>query len=73
MARRSSRVYAQIETGDGIPYDGKPTDRGQLWKSDDGGDRWELMSYDRNLTGRAAYYTRCAVSLAGVPTKPPFA
>ncbi|SPE24608.1 Glycosyl hydrolase, BNR repeat-containing protein [Candidatus Sulfopaludibacter sp. SbA6] len=62
MARRSSRVYALIETGDGVPYDGKPTDRGQLWKSDDGGDRWELMSYDRNLTGRAAYYTRCAVS-----------
>jgi len=62
MARRSSRVYALIETGDGVPYDGKPTDRGQLWKSDDGGDHWELMSYDRNLTGRAAYYTRCAVS-----------
>ncbi|HYL77378.1 MAG TPA: sialidase [Bryobacteraceae bacterium] len=62
IARRSSRVYALIETGDGVPWNGKPTDRGQLWKTDDGGDRWELVSYDRQLTGRAAYYTRCAVS-----------
>jgi len=62
MARRTSRVYALIETGDGVPYDGKPTERGQLWMSDDAGDHWSLMSYDRNLTGRAAYYTRCAVS-----------
>jgi photosystem II stability/assembly factor-like uncharacterized protein len=62
MARRTSRIYALIETGDGVPWDGKPTQRGQLWKSDDGGDRWELVSYDRQLQGRAAYYTRCAVS-----------
>jgi photosystem II stability/assembly factor-like uncharacterized protein len=62
IARRSSRIYALIETGDGVPWDGKPTQRGQLWKSDDSGDRWELISYDRQLQGRAAYYTRCAVS-----------
>jgi photosystem II stability/assembly factor-like uncharacterized protein len=62
IARRSSRVYALIETGDGVPWDGKPTQRGQLWKSDDAGERWELVSYDRQLQGRAAYYTRCAVS-----------
>ena len=61
IARRTSRVYALIETGDGVPWDGKPTQRGQLWKSDDAGDRWELVSYDRQLQGRAAYYTRCAV------------
>ncbi len=62
IARRTSRIYTMIETGDGVPWDGKPTQKGQLWKSDDGGDRWELMSADRQLQGRAAYYTRCAVS-----------
>jgi photosystem II stability/assembly factor-like uncharacterized protein len=62
IARRSSRVYALIETGDGVPWDGRPTQKGQLWKSDDAGDRWELMSSDRQLMGRAAYYTRSAVS-----------
>jgi len=45
IARRSSRVYALIETGDGVPWDGKPTQRGQLWKSDDAGDRWELQRW----------------------------
>jgi photosystem II stability/assembly factor-like uncharacterized protein len=62
IARRSSRIYALIETGDGVPWDGKPTQKGQLWKSDDGGDRWQLTSVDRQLQGRSAYYTRCAVS-----------
>jgi photosystem II stability/assembly factor-like uncharacterized protein len=62
MSRKnSSRIYALIETGDGIPYQGQPTSRGELWSSDDGGDRWNVASYDRNLAGRAAYYTRCAV------------
>jgi photosystem II stability/assembly factor-like uncharacterized protein len=62
IARRASRVYALIETGDGVPWDGQPTQRGQLWKSDNAGDSWDLMSVDRQLQGRAAYYTRCAVS-----------
>jgi len=62
VARKASRVYALIETGDGVPMDGKPTQRGQLWRSDNAGDSWELVSYDRQLQGRAAYYTRCAVS-----------
>jgi photosystem II stability/assembly factor-like uncharacterized protein len=36
MSRKnSSRVYAMIETGDGYPFDGKPTSRGVLWSSDD--------------------------------------
>lgn len=62
MSRKnSSRVYALIETGDGIPFEGKPTARGELWSSDDGGDNWHVVSYDRQLAGRAAYYTRCAV------------
>jgi photosystem II stability/assembly factor-like uncharacterized protein len=59
--KNSSRVYALIETGDGIPYNGQPTSRGELWSSDDGGDNWQVVSYDRDLAGRAAYYTRCQV------------
>ncbi len=52
----SSRVYALIEAGDGVPWQGQPTDRGKLWRSDDGGETWQVVSYDRQLGGRSAYY-----------------
>ena len=58
----SKRIYALIETGDGVPLNGKETDRGKLWRSDDGGDTWRLVSYDRNLGGRTHYYFRVAVA-----------
>ncbi|MGH9972045.1 MAG: sialidase [Pyrinomonadaceae bacterium] len=58
----SNRVYALVETGDGVPLNGKETDRGKLWRSDDGGDTWRLTSYDRNLGGRTHYYFRTEVS-----------
>lgn len=58
----SKRIYALIETGDGVPMEGQPTDSGELWRSDDGGQNWQLVNYDRDLTGRGAYYTRCAAS-----------
>ncbi len=58
----SNRVYALIETGDGVPMDGKPTQRGQLWVSDDGGANWQVVSYDRQLRGRTHYYTREEIS-----------
>lgn len=58
----SNRVYAMIETGDGVPLDGKETDRGKLWRSDDGGENWRLVSYDRNMGGRTHYYFRTEVS-----------
>lgn len=58
----SQRVYALIETGDGIPWDGEPTESGQLWRSDDGGRQWTLISRDRNAMGRAHYYSRMAVA-----------
>ena len=58
------RVYALIETGDGIPWNGQPTESGQLWRSEDGGATWALTSRDRNAMGRAHYYSRMAVSPA---------
>ena len=58
----SNRVYALIETGDGVPLHGQPTDTGELWRSDDGGTTWKMVNEDRNLGGRGAYYTRCTAS-----------
>jgi photosystem II stability/assembly factor-like uncharacterized protein len=58
----SQRVYAMIETGDGIPWNGEATESGQLWRSDDGGRQWSLISRDRNVMGRAHYYSRMAVA-----------
>ncbi|MBI3402340.1 MAG: sialidase [Acidobacteria bacterium] len=59
---RPSRVYALIETGDGLPAsDGTPTQSGSLWRSDNGGEDWQLVTSDRRLRGRTHYYTRFAV------------
>src|SRR6185436_247715 len=57
-----SRIYALIETGDGVPFEGEATESGQLWRSDDGGDSWQLMTRDRNAMGRAHYYSRTQVA-----------
>ncbi|HKV29140.1 MAG TPA: hypothetical protein VJN90_12790 [Candidatus Acidoferrales bacterium] len=48
----SDRVYALIQT----------KDQGSLWRSDDGGDNWHAVNYERALTGRAGYYIRIGVS-----------
>ncbi|HEV2348799.1 MAG TPA: sialidase [Terriglobia bacterium] len=48
----SSRVYALIQT----------RDEGSVWRSDDGGENWHVVSHDRTLIGRAGYYIRIAVS-----------
>ena len=58
----ADRIYALIETGDGVPWHGRETESGELWRSDDGGEDWQLVTHDRDLAGRQAYYTRCAVS-----------
>ena len=50
----SDRVYALIQTAD----------QGSLWRSDDGGARWRVVSWDRALIGRAGYYIHLAVSPA---------
>jgi len=56
------RVYALFETGDGVPWKSQPTETGQLWRSDDGGERWQKMSSDRNWMGRAHYYSHMEVA-----------
>jgi photosystem II stability/assembly factor-like uncharacterized protein len=56
------RVYALIEVGDGVPWKGKDTASGRLWRSDDGGESWTMVSADRQLAGRTHYYNRMAVA-----------
>jgi photosystem II stability/assembly factor-like uncharacterized protein len=57
----SNRVYALIETGGGALFKGKETDSGRLWRSDDGGNKWALVSSDQSVAGRTHYYNRMAV------------
>ncbi len=56
------RVYAMLETGDGIPWNGEPTEDGQLWRSEDGGRNWSLITRNRNAMGRPHYYSRVVIS-----------
>ncbi|MBX9928820.1 MAG: hypothetical protein K2X99_07895, partial [Gemmatimonadaceae bacterium] len=59
----SDRVYALIETGDGVPAVNVPeTDRGRLWRSDDAGASWQMVNTDRQVAGRTAYYNRMAAT-----------
>lgn len=48
----SNRVFALIQT----------KDQGSLWRSDDAGEHWKAVNYQRALIGRAGYYIRVAVS-----------
>ena len=57
----SDRIYALIETGDGVPWHGRETESGELWRSDNGGGDWQLMTHDRNFGGRTGYYNNCVV------------
>ena len=63
-----NRVYAEIETGDGVPSSANPGSPavegqiGQLWRSDDGGENWQMVNSDRQLRGRTHYYTREEIS-----------
>jgi len=72
---RPERIYALIETGDGVPgvYRHVPggedvaagersAPTGELWRTDDGGDTWHLRTHNRDLGGRQAYYTRCTAA-----------
>ena len=46
------RMYALIQTAD----------QGSLWRSDDGGAAWKVVSWDRSLIGRAGYYINIEVN-----------
>ncbi|HEX7325698.1 MAG TPA: hypothetical protein VF292_10145 [Rhodanobacteraceae bacterium] len=46
------RMYALIQT----------KDQGSVWRSDDGGQRWKVSSWDRNLIMRSPYYNFIAVN-----------
>jgi photosystem II stability/assembly factor-like uncharacterized protein len=48
----SKRMFALIQT----------SNQGSLWRSDDGGDSWKVVSWDRRLIGRAGFYIRVAVN-----------
>src|SRR5271155_43898 len=58
----SNRVYAEIETGDGVPQPNSPGQLGQLWRSNDGGENWEMVSSDRQIRGLTHYYTRMEIA-----------
>ena len=47
-----SRLYALIQTAN----------QGSLWRSDNAGAEWRVVSWDRRLIGRAGYYIRLAVN-----------
>src|SRR3954453_7146403 len=49
---RPKRVYALIQTAD----------QGSVWRSDDGGENWVVVNWQRALIGRAGYYIRLAVN-----------
>jgi photosystem II stability/assembly factor-like uncharacterized protein len=55
-AKDPKRVYALIQTAD----------QGSVWRSDDAGENWRVVNWQRALIGRAGYYIRIAVS----PTNP---
>ena len=50
----SKRMYALIQTAN----------QGSLWRSDDAGATWRVVSWDRTLIGRAGYYIRIKVNPA---------
>jgi len=48
----AKRMYALIQTAN----------QGSLWRSDDAGDSWKVVSWDRRLIGRAGFYIRLEVN-----------
>ncbi len=56
------RVYALIETSSNRDFAPSDPFAGVLWRSDDRGDSWRLVSRDLNLITRPLYYTRMAAA-----------
>ncbi len=56
------RVYALIETSSNRDFAPSDPFAGVLWRSDDRGESWRLISRDLNLITRPLYYTRMAAA-----------
>ena len=52
------RVYALIETSSNRDFAPADPFQGVLWRSDDGGETWAMISADNELIQRPLYYTR---------------
>jgi photosystem II stability/assembly factor-like uncharacterized protein len=57
-AADSDRIYALIETSSNADFAPFDEFQGVLWRSDDGGKGWEVVSHDNNLAQRPLYYSR---------------
>jgi photosystem II stability/assembly factor-like uncharacterized protein len=58
----STRMYALIQTGSEGVNGLKSQAQGSVWRSDDAGATWRVVSWDRSLIGRAGYYIRMVVN-----------
>ncbi len=52
------RVYALIETSSNRDFAPSDPFQGVLWRSDDGGEAWAMVSADNDLVQRPLYYSR---------------
>ena len=57
-AADSQRVYALIETSSNRDFAPADPFQGVLWRSDDGGRSWAMVSADNELAQRPLYYSR---------------
>lgn len=61
-AADSRRVYALIETSTNRDFAPADPFQGVLWRSDDGGQQWRMVSADHRLVQRPLYYSRALAS-----------
>ena len=61
-AADSRRIYALIETSSNRDFAPSDPYQGVLWRSDDGGEKWTMVSADNHLVQRPLYYSRALAS-----------
>jgi len=61
-AADSNRIYALIETNSNRDFAPLEEFQGVLWRSEDGGETWEMTSADNSLVQRPLYYSRATVA-----------